>query len=276
MTMKFDELILHPTTRKILAGYLTRPTHALLLAGEVGVGLGTVARTLAQTVAGANYKVVLPSLHNQQKTVNINVDDIRELVTLNRAKRREKFIIIIDEAEKMTGVSPQAFLKILEEPAMNLHFILTTHQPAKLPATILSRTEKIDVLPTTAAPILKNYNRKILPARLQQLNFLAGNLPAEMSRLLADETYFRQVAGQMETAKNFVASPVCARLEIIAENTSRDSAQTLTRNIAKILLTHSTGDVRTADQLATLAAVTENLAANGNTRAQLMHLALNL
>jgi len=43
----------------------------------------------------------------------------------------------------MTGESPQAFLKFLEEPPPDTYLILVTEQPQRLPPTILSRCRKL-------------------------------------------------------------------------------------------------------------------------------------
>ncbi|MDI1352388.1 MAG: DNA polymerase III subunit delta' [bacterium] len=75
----------------------------------------------------------------------IKIDQIRELqssayLTPQRAKHR---IIIIDAADRMNIASANALLKILEEPAGHLLFILIAQQISTVLPTILSRCQMI-------------------------------------------------------------------------------------------------------------------------------------
>ena len=50
-------------------------------------------------------------------------------------------VVIVSEAERMRKEAANAFLKTLEEPAADTRIILTTSNPDRLPATILSRCQ---------------------------------------------------------------------------------------------------------------------------------------
>jgi len=276
--MTLSDLILHPTTRRNLQNYLRQPTHALLLTGEKGVGLGTIAKTLAREIAGANLVIITPRLHDQQKTLSINVDDIRDLRQLTRDRRSDPLCLVIDEAESMTTSAPEAFLKALEEPTAQVFYILTTHAPAKLPRTIRSRAQIIEILPPPAEACEGLFdgfqNDKIL-----KITFLADRKPAEMMRLLTDEDHFRAAAAAVTAAKDFVQGSPATRLEIVAGTTTRQAAIDLTENIAKILMMtaeRAKTPNSTAENLHLVAATLDNLNQNGNLRAQLTNLALNL
>ena len=268
--MIFSDLILHPRTRQTLTNYLAQPTHALLLTGEKGVGLGTIAKTLAREVANASVVIIEPRLHDKQKTPNINIEDIRELGHFTRDRRSDHLCIMIDEAEKMTDRAPEAFLKALEEPVERVFYILTTHAPAKLPATIKSRAQIVEILPPPAE-MCKSLFAGSEPAKLEKIKFLGNRRPAEIARLIADEEYFRAAAAVMETAKNFIQGAPTKRLEIVASTTTRETAINLAQNVAKLLLLKSA-----TDGLETVSEVIDNLTQNGNVRAQLTYLALNI
>ncbi|MDR1969981.1 MAG: AAA family ATPase [Candidatus Nomurabacteria bacterium] len=263
----------------MLTNYRQQPTHALLLTGDKGVGLGTIARTLAKEIAGANVITIAPRLHDKQKTANINVDGIRELRQLTRNRRDDPLCIVIDEAERMTDKAPEAFLKALEEPTARVFYILTTHSPAKLPKTITSRTQIVEILPPSSndcEKLLQASLTKLSVAKHTQIMFLADRKPAEIARLLADEEYFRTTSSAMTLAKDFVQGGPARRLEIIAETITRDAAIDLSENIAKLLLI-TAGRVKTAtDSLNVVSNVVEHLVQNGNVRAQLTYLALNI
>lgn len=280
--MTFSDLILHPKTRQALESYLKQPTHALLLTGSNGVGLGTIAKILAKEIAQSNVAVIEPHIHDKQKTLSINIEDIRELRTFTRSRHSDALCIVIDEAEKMTTNAPEAFLKALEEPVSRIFYILTTHAPAKLPLTIKSRAQTIEILPplTTAyEKLLQAAPTKLTAAKRTQIAFLAERKPAEIVRLLTNEEYFRKQSSMMTAAKDFVQGNPAKRLEIIAGITTRDAAISLSKNVAKLLLlttSRAPNDRVAANNLSVVSDVTENLIQNGNVRAQLTYLALNI
>ncbi|MDR3125705.1 MAG: AAA family ATPase [Candidatus Nomurabacteria bacterium] len=262
----FDELIINRQTRRFLAAYLKSPTHTLLLTGPLGVGLGTAAATLARAVAGSNVIIIRPTLHAKQKTANINIADIKEVKKLAGNRRRAPFVVVIDDADKMTGGTPEALLKLLEEPAANAHFIITTHNMYNLPATISSRSQIIHLLPVPEADQMLNNTKP--PAKQTQILFMASGLPAEISRLLADEEYFRARARQFADIKQFINHSVYQRIAYLSKIKSRDEAQQFISNLAKI--TVKTGQT---DSLSLLSDVAERLNKNGNLKAQLAYLA---
>jgi SpoVK/Ycf46/Vps4 family AAA+-type ATPase len=274
-----DKLWLNQSSRSALNGYLARPIHGLLLSGVVGVGLGTIAATLATQIAGKNQAIIRPEIHHGQKTLNINIDDVRRIVTLGRAKRVQNFVIIIDEAEKFTAGAPQAFLKVLEEPAPNLYFILTSHAPQTLPSTILSRLSIIKIRPISLTATGQLLAKTDLPAsKLAQIKFLASGRPAEIQRLLTDEQYFQNQAKINQTAKLFLSGNQLERLTIIAAIKTRPQAidlATAVTNLLGFMLTRQVESIA-VQRLAVATTVLDNLTSNGNIKIQLMYLALNM
>ena len=77
-------------------------------------------------------------LKPEQKTV-ITIEQVREVISLLVKKQVSETFIIIRPAEKMNREAANAFLKCLEEPQDNVHFILITSTPYQLLPTILSR-----------------------------------------------------------------------------------------------------------------------------------------
>ena len=79
----------------------------------------------------------------------IRIDDLRELqrmAALRPAMARAK-VFILDDAERMTGASPQAFLKTLEEPPAQTVLILILPRARAVPATVLSRCQLVRFAP---------------------------------------------------------------------------------------------------------------------------------
>ena len=77
---------------------------------------------------------------------NTGVDNIRELIDHVRfvpAKTKYK-VFIIDEVHMLSKGAFNALLKTLEEPPAHAIFILATTEVGKVPATIISRTQRFD------------------------------------------------------------------------------------------------------------------------------------
>ncbi|MGZ5077179.1 MAG: DNA polymerase III subunit delta' [Methylobacter sp.] len=78
---------------------------------------------------------------------NITIGQIRNLIT--RLALKPQFetyrVVIINPADKMNNAAANAFLKCLEEPTERTLIILITEKPGKLPATIISRCQKLAV-----------------------------------------------------------------------------------------------------------------------------------
>jgi replication-associated recombination protein RarA len=75
----------------------------MLLTGPKGVGLGTIAQALACEVAKTDVITIQPTLHDRQKTANINVGDIKDIKKLIQNKRQTPFAVIIDDVDKLTA-----------------------------------------------------------------------------------------------------------------------------------------------------------------------------
>lgn len=78
----------------------------------------------------------------------IRVDDIRALddfLHLTPHGEGAARVIWIHPADSLNTAAANALLKVLEEPPSYTHFLLLTHQPAKLLPTILSRCVHLDL-----------------------------------------------------------------------------------------------------------------------------------
>jgi len=90
-----------------------------------------------------------PPLSNPRGAQALRVETVRELERLAALKPAMAAwkVFIVDEAEKMTVATPQAFLKTLEEPPAQTVIILILSQIRVLPATVLSRCQVVRFRP---------------------------------------------------------------------------------------------------------------------------------
>jgi len=122
--------------------------HAYLLTGPRGVGKTSIARILAHEINKLPYND--ESIHLDiieiDAASNNSVEDIRDLrerVQLAPTSAPKK-IYIIDEVHMLSKSAFNALLKTLEEPPEHVVFILATTDVEKLPATIVSRTQRFN------------------------------------------------------------------------------------------------------------------------------------
>lgn len=121
-------------------------SHAYLFTGPKGVGKTSIARILAHEINGIPYNDDSTHLDiiEIDAASNRRIDDIRDLrEKVNLAPVSSKYkVYIIDEVHMLTAESFNALLKTLEEPPEHVVFILATTEFHKLPATIVSRTQR--------------------------------------------------------------------------------------------------------------------------------------
>jgi DNA polymerase III subunit gamma/tau len=123
-----------------------RISHAYLLTGPRGVGKTSVARILAHAINELPYAEDATHLDiiEIDAASNNGVEDVRDLrekVQLAPVSAKKK-IYIIDEVHMLSKPAFNALLKTLEEPPAHVVFILATTDVDKLPATIISRTQR--------------------------------------------------------------------------------------------------------------------------------------
>ena len=151
-----------------------RPAHAVLLAGPAGVGKRAAAAWIATHRFGISSAAKLPTYRggasdgaapgptNFQQLADhadlrwirpldgkqtIHIDQIRELVddlSLTSYEGGAK-LAIIEPANAMTANAANSLLKTLEEPPGDTLLILVADRVAGLPATILSRCQRLNV-----------------------------------------------------------------------------------------------------------------------------------
>jgi DNA polymerase-3 subunit delta' len=146
--------------------------HAYAFVGPRGSGRRTTALALAQALVapeggpaaarvlrGAHPDVIVieptPPEDNPRGAPAIRIGDIRgleRLAGLTPLMGRRK-VFIVDEAERMTAATPQAFLKTLEEPPPRTVIVLVLTQLRALPATVLSRCQVVRFRPRAQGPV---------------------------------------------------------------------------------------------------------------------------
>lgn len=135
-------------------------SHAYILVGPRGTGKTSTARILAKMVNCEDKNAPCNKCQNCMSITdgsnldlieidaasNRGIEDIRSLrekIKLAPSTSRKK-VYIIDEVHMLTAEAFNALLKTLEEPPEHALFILATTDASKIPATILSRVQRLD------------------------------------------------------------------------------------------------------------------------------------
>lgn len=153
--------------------------HAYLFTGSRGVGKTSIARILAKAIncqfkdqktgdACGNCDICKAIESNSfidlievDAASNTSVENVRELiehVRFSPALGKYK-VFIIDEVHMLSKSAFNALLKTLEEPPVHAVFILATTEITKVPATIVSRTQKFEFRYLTNTEIFENLKK---------------------------------------------------------------------------------------------------------------------
>ncbi len=145
--------------------------HAWLFAGPSGIGKANLARVLAgrllsgtkgvpSTLDAASAAAFVsarleehdhhPDLHHLTPAPDkraISVEQVRDTIAALELTSHEGVAkaLVIEPAESMTLAAANALLKTLEEPTPSTYFLLVSHQPGLLPATVRSRCQVVSV-----------------------------------------------------------------------------------------------------------------------------------
>lgn len=152
----------------------SRLAHAYIFSGPRGTGKTSMARILAKSLNCREGISIQPCLKCDlcesikngtamdvieiDAASNRGIDEIRQLreqVNFMPAEGKYK-VYIIDEVHMLTNEAFNALLKTLEEPPAFTIFVLATTEAQKIPATILSRCQRLDFKRISVADVAEH------------------------------------------------------------------------------------------------------------------------
>jgi DNA polymerase III, subunit gamma and tau len=155
-------------------------SHAYLFYGSRGTGKTSIAKIFANEVNGNEiYQKENVDIIEIDAASNNGVDevrDIKEAIKFLPTEGKYK-VYIIDEVHMLTTAAFNALLKTLEEPPAHVIFILATTEIHKIPATILSRCQRLE---------FKNLSQEQLIDRLKYI--------AKEENLVIEEAAIEKIA----------------------------------------------------------------------------------
>ncbi len=219
-----DELLLHEASRALLQKNIKQLPHGLLIVGKRGVGVGTIASTVARSV-GVVLETVLPKKRQASGSYAVDIengsiiiDDIRGLYERTRSKFTSPQVVIIDfSGRTMSHAAQNAFLKLLEEPQDQVYFILASNDVSSLLPTVVSRCQRIDILPITRiqSETLLDSLSIVDATKRARILFIADGHPAEIKRLAGNDIYYEARVKTIQDARTILEGDSYARLKLV-------------------------------------------------------------
>ena len=244
-----------------------RLAHAWLIAGPRGIGKATLAYRFARFVlgggeGGGDDGLAMPAEHSVFRRIaahghgdlavvergsgdrgrlraEIVVDDVRAanaFLALTPGQGGWR-VVIVDAAEEMNRNAANALLKRLEEPPGRVLFLLVSHVPSRIPATLRSRCRALTLSPLPAHTLdglLAEAMTGLPAAERRVLGLLAEGSPGRAAALAGQGgvQLYRQLVGLVGTLPALDARP----LHDLADGLSgRDGVDRL-RTLAELIL----------------------------------------
>jgi DNA polymerase III subunit delta' len=226
--------------------------HAYLISGPPRVGKMTLAVTLAQALNCRSAEApcgtcsqcqrIAASSHPDVQVVALGStspdDDSRSRTEISIKQVRDDIqhwaslpafeggyrIFIIGEAELLSSEAANCLLKTLEEPQEKVLFLLLTSEPARLPETVISRCQRLDLKPVAAGKTGALMLSQGVPAeKARLLSRLCHGRPGWALAAAGDENLLERRAERMERLIDIIEGNLDSRFEYASELSSRFS-----------------------------------------------------
>jgi putative ATPase len=192
--------------------------HSMILWGPPGSGKTTLASLMAH-VAGARFVAF--------SAVLSGVKEIRQVVAeaeAERARRRQRTILFVDEIHRFNRAQQDAFLPHVEKGTVVLVGATTENPSFEVNSALLSRC-RVYVLHGLTEDDLVTIMRRALADRERGLADLAPEVTEEALRLIA-----RLASGDARAALNILElavqmAPLTSGRSVVGESTIREAAQ---------------------------------------------------
>lgn len=209
------EPLLNSHTKAALQRAVNRNAHAILLTGELGTGLMTIAEYLQILLKKDNKSLVKLILKPDEKST-IMIDQVRELRNIAKHKNTASQIelcimVVVSTIDDMQHEAQNALLKLLEEPPMGLLFVVLNHNRSLMLSTIESRCVHVPVLPVSQKEAAKYFNVAI--DNLSKSYAISDGLPGLLVQLYSDQEH--PILDDIAAAKSVLGSSVFDRLLLI-------------------------------------------------------------
>jgi len=223
--------------------------HAYLISGPPHVGKMTLALTLAQALNCRSSDSPCGTCSQCLRIVALSHPDV-QVVTLGSAVSEEERsrseigitqvrndiqhwaslppfeggyrVFIIGEAELLSEEAANCMLKTLEEPQEKVVFMLLTSEPKRLPETVISRCQRLDLKPVAVEKITASLvQRGLSPEKAGLISRISGGRPGWAFSAANDETVLNLRADRVEHLIDLIKGSLDSRFEYAGELSAR-------------------------------------------------------
>lgn len=122
-----------------------RVANAYIFSGGEAEAKYSSAVAFAESLNGRPSETDVITIKPEEDSTSLKIEQIRELKDLTRygPSQNPYQVVILKEADSLTAQAANGFLKLLEEPPPQVVFILIVNREESLPATILSRCQRV-------------------------------------------------------------------------------------------------------------------------------------
>ncbi len=188
-----NNLVIHPTTKLHVAGYLSSPSHAVTLVAPAGSGKLSLAIAIASEMLAVDHDKVMNyaylRLISPEDGKAISIDSIRAIEKFLSLKvpntQSANRVVIVENANLMTLEAQTALLKTLEEPPSGTVIILTAFNEQDLIDTIRSRSIKLYVAKPEISQVKAHFSGLDFKSQaIDQALSVSGGLPGLTAAIL--------------------------------------------------------------------------------------------
>jgi DNA polymerase III subunit delta' len=223
--------------------------HAYLISGPPHVGKMTLALTLAQALNCRSSDSPCGTCSQCLRIVALSHPDV-QVVTLGSAVSEEERsrseigitqvrndiqhwaslppfeggyrVFIIGEAELLSEEAANCMLKTLEEPQEKVVFMLLTSEPKRLPETVISRCQRLDLKPVAVEKITASLvQRGLSPEKAGLISHISCGRPGWAFSAANDETVLNLRADRVEHLIDLIKGSLDSRFEYAGELSAR-------------------------------------------------------
>lgn len=221
------------------------PAHAYLFTGREHIGKMKLALTLAQALnctgdeppcgscaacekiaAGGHADVQIIGLvadeNKENKLISTDqIEDMQHDANLPPFEGNHK-VFIIDNADLLSLTAHNRLLKTLEEPVERVTFILLTVNENLLPETVISRCQRLELLPVPAEEIAAGLaSGGAGPERADLLARLSHGCPGWAYTAAGDDTVLSARDEEIERLRDIMTGDTGTRFEWVAQVAGR-------------------------------------------------------